>query len=115
MLPEVGSGSISLWHGTIVSIPSGWTLCDGSAGTPDLRDKFVVGAGSTYNPGDTAGSTPHDHTFTGTGHTHPDGDEADILETAPTLNYIDSSQIAGTTNEKVNLPTYYSLAYIMKT
>ncbi len=45
---------IMLWHGSVASIPSGWHLCDGTAGTIDLRDKFVVGAGSTYNPGDTA-------------------------------------------------------------
>ncbi|GAI49997.1 unnamed protein product, partial [marine sediment metagenome] len=34
------------------TIPSGWHLCDGTAGTIDLRNKFLVGAGDTYNPGD---------------------------------------------------------------
>jgi len=37
-------GSIVIWSGTIASIPTGWQLCDGTNGTPDLRDKFVVGA-----------------------------------------------------------------------
>lgn len=48
---------IVLWSGAIVDIPAGWKLCDGNNGTPDLRDKFVVGAGDTFNPGDDAGST----------------------------------------------------------
>ena len=39
-------GGIIMWSGTIASIPSGWKLCNGSNGTPDLRDKFVVGAHS---------------------------------------------------------------------
>ena len=40
----VPSGGIIMWSGTIASIPAGWYLCDGNNGTPDLRDKFVVGA-----------------------------------------------------------------------
>ena len=39
------SGGIILWSGSVASIPSGWYLCDGNNSTPDLRDKFVVGAG----------------------------------------------------------------------
>ena len=42
------SGAIILWSGSIGSIPAGYVLCNGSNGTPDLRDRFVVGAGSTY-------------------------------------------------------------------
>lgn len=37
-------GTIVMWSGSITSIPSGWILCDGTNGTPDLRDKFIVGA-----------------------------------------------------------------------
>lgn len=40
----VPSGVITMWSGTIATIPSGWYLCNGSNGTPDLRDKFVIGA-----------------------------------------------------------------------
>lgn len=43
---SVPTGLISLWYGTIANIPSGWYLCNGSNGTPDLRDKFVIGASS---------------------------------------------------------------------
>ena len=38
------TGIITLWYGSVANIPSGWALCNGSNGTPDLRDKFVVGA-----------------------------------------------------------------------
>jgi hypothetical protein len=41
-------GTILLWHGLIGGIPAGFQACDGTTGTPDLRDKFIVGAGTTY-------------------------------------------------------------------
>jgi hypothetical protein len=50
------SGGIIIWSGSAAAIPTGWVLCNGSNSTPDLRDKFVVGAGSTYAVGDTGGS-----------------------------------------------------------
>lgn len=49
-------GGIILWSGSIASVPSGWALCNGSNGTPDLRDRFVVGAGSTYAVDATGGA-----------------------------------------------------------
>ena len=75
------SGVIVLWSGSIGSIPAGWVLCNGSNGTPDLRNRFVVGAGSTYAVDATGGSADaivvsHTHTATSTstvtdpGHTH---------------------------------------------
>lgn len=39
-------GGIIMWSGTIATIPTGWALCNGSNGTPDLRNKFIVGAHS---------------------------------------------------------------------
>jgi microcystin-dependent protein len=52
---ELPRGVIVMWSGSIASIPSGWALCDGSNGTPDLRDRFIVGAGGSYNVGNTGG------------------------------------------------------------
>jgi len=85
----IPTGMISLWYGSIGSVPSGWYLCDGSNGTPDLRDRFVVGAGNTYSVAATGGSTTHtittsempshSHTFSATtgatdlSHTHTYG------------------------------------------
>lgn len=76
----VPKGAIQLWYGSIASIPTGWVLCDGRTytaadgtqiTTPDLRDRFVVGAGSAYSVGATGGAAqvtldiihlpPHDH------------------------------------------------------
>jgi microcystin-dependent protein len=50
------TGGIVMWSGTTLNIPSGWALCDGSNGTPDLRDRFIVGAGRNYNPNATGGA-----------------------------------------------------------
>jgi len=61
------AGVIVMWSGSIASIPSGWLLCNGSSGTPDLRDRFIVGAGTTYAVAATGGSAnavvvSHTHT-----------------------------------------------------
>jgi microcystin-dependent protein len=80
----IPTGIILLWSGSIASIPSGWVLCNGSNSTPDLRDRFVVGAGTTYAVNATGGANTvtldatmipaHTHTFTtggqSAGHTH---------------------------------------------
>jgi hypothetical protein len=59
---RVPVGGIIMYSGSSTLIPSGWKLCDGTNGTPDLRDKFVVGAGSTYAVGGTGGSNAaHSH------------------------------------------------------
>ena len=79
------SGAIILWYGSIASIPSGWVLCDGNNGTPDLRNKFVIGAnsdtssiayttveGSNTKSGGTKDAivVSHAHTVTDPGHAH---------------------------------------------
>lgn len=53
----IPSGLISIWKGSLITIPSGWTLCNGSNGTPDLRDKFIVGAAGSYSVSATGGAT----------------------------------------------------------
>lgn len=56
---EIPIGGIILWSGNETSIPINWQLCDGTNGTPDLRNQFVVGAGGTYDVGDTGGESQH--------------------------------------------------------
>jgi len=103
------------FSGSIISIPSGWTLCDGTNGTPNLQDKFIVGAGDTYNPGIIGGAINHDHDFTSDSHQHGISASISIESGAnygiPTI----SSQETGTTNNGSSLPPYFALAYIMKT
>ena len=78
------SGCIVLWSGSTGSVPSGFYLCNGSNGTPDLRDRFIVGAGGNYTVAQTGGSADaivvsHTHTATSTstvtdpGHAHVGG------------------------------------------
>jgi hypothetical protein len=52
----VPAGGIIMWSGAQAAIPSGWLLCNGSSGTPDLRDRFVIGAGNSYAVGASGGS-----------------------------------------------------------
>jgi len=71
----VPAGGIIMWSGSTASIPSGWAICDGNNGTPDLRNRFVVGAGSTYGVNATGGSAnavliAHSHSITDPGHDH---------------------------------------------
>jgi len=62
----IPAGGIILWSGSIASIPEGWALCDGTNGTPDLTNRFVVHAdadvGGENNVGDTGGSHTMSHT-----------------------------------------------------
>ena len=53
---DLPSGIIAMWSGVADAIPSGCLLCDGSNNTPDLRNRFIVGAGSSYSVGNTGGS-----------------------------------------------------------
>ena len=52
----VPSGVILMWSGSTDTIPAGWALCNGQDGTPDLTDRFILGAGKTYQPGTTGGA-----------------------------------------------------------
>lgn len=52
----IPAGLIAMWGGVASDIPNGWNLCDGTNGTPDLRDRFIVGAGNTYSVGDSGGA-----------------------------------------------------------
>ena len=61
------AGMIMPWFGSIPGIPAGWALCDGTGGTPDLRDRFIIGAGTTFAYGTTGGS---DTTSSNGAHVH---------------------------------------------
>jgi len=140
---SVPTGCILLWSGSIGSIPAGFVLCNGLNGTPDLRNRFVVGAGSTYAVDATGGSTDaivvtHTHaaTVTDPGHNHdikvrnsgsgtryidynatsPGSVLVDVAETTTeTTGITVSNANAGTSATNANLPPYYALCYIMKT
>ena len=131
-------GGIIMWKGSIASIPSGWKLCNGSSGTPDLRDRFVVGAGLSYSVNARGGAKnvtvytnnmpSHSHknnstytVFTGasssTGtHKMP----KNISGVSWTYTYAQAvsmgyTQSTGGGAALENRPPYYALAYIMRT
>ena len=56
---SVPAGTILPWYGEKANIPNGFALCDGTNGTPDLCDRFLVGAGSTYSLGAKGGEATH--------------------------------------------------------
>jgi hypothetical protein len=88
----VTNSIVIMWYGSIESIPPGWHLCDGSNGTPDLRDKFILGAGGTYNPGQTGGST----TFSAAGTITIDAHVLTIDELGPHRHpFLDNYSSAG--------------------
>jgi len=89
-------GMITLWAGAIVDVPSGWHLCDGTEGTPDLRDRFIVGAGNTYAVNEIGGCVTHTHDW-------PAG-----------TNIAAGTGYDNILPEANHLPPYYALAYIMK-
>jgi hypothetical protein len=132
------SGMIILWSGSVVSIPAGWLLCNGASSTPDLRDRFVVGAGSTYAVDATGGSADatlpthtHTNTVTDPGHFHS-YDRAtgtNLQSGSATACFVSNASAntstettgisvtianAGTSGTNANLPPYYALCYIMK-
>lgn len=78
-------GGIIMWSGNSGNIPENWALCNGGSGTPDLRDRFIVGSGTTYATGDTGGSTTKDISHThGPGTLNTDNDTHDHLVNAGT-------------------------------
>lgn len=100
-------GTIVIWSGTADNIPTGWQLCDGTNGTPDLRDKFVLGAGTTHNVGETGGNEEvtltveqmpkHNHTY-GVART------ASSAQAAPYIGYTNQIQVS-TSRQVVLNPT----------
>lgn len=53
----VPTGGVALWYGSLASIPTGWALCNGTNGTPNLMNRMVLGSGLSYNTGQTGGNT----------------------------------------------------------
>jgi len=109
------AGLITIWSGAIVGIPANWVLCDGNNGTPDLRNRFVVGAGDTYAVDANGGAVQHTHAFTSDQHSHEIVAGSGIMAGVGSDDTISLETVTGTTDNGNSLPPYYALAYIMKT
>jgi hypothetical protein len=94
------SGVIAWWSGSEASIPDGWVLCNGLNGTPDLRNRFVVGAGSHYAKGDSGGA----NTVTTTGTVTVAGHALTAAEIAKHTH--------GTIVDNYNVQDHFETSYI---
>ena len=95
---------IMIWSGSAASIPVGWALCNGGNGTPNLQDRFVVGAGSAYGVGVTGGSkdavvVEHSHGLTQikrhSNNRYGEGFFDQALSGGPTALTTDSTGVSG--------------------
>lgn len=120
------AGMIIIWSGAVNAVPTGWALCDGTNGTPNLSGKFIVGydaADVDYNtigkPGGEKRHTltidempPHNHSMVNSNSDNGSGKPATGNDTAEGAALITSSTGGGQAHE--NRPPYYTLAYIIK-
>ena len=131
-------GMIMMWFGTTTDIPEGWSVCDGTKGTPDLRGRFLVGANpaankntsfSTYEAKATADSTntsgqekvtlteaqipPHTHTYNM--HVWGGGDqEAEGGGNSGSNRSTQNTGTKGGGQSHENRPPFYAMVFIMK-
>ncbi len=130
-------GCIILWSGRQNEIPDGWHLCDGTTGTPDLRDRFVVGAGREYAVNDKGGEKKHQlktsempshyHEYVGDDQlsniepgcstalrrTSTGYDAASSLGSS-WYSHVYATSSVGSNEPHENRPPYYALCYIMR-
>jgi len=128
-------GGIIMWSGAINQIPSGWALCNGQNGTPNLQDRFIVGAGNSYSRGSTGGQTQvqlsagnlptHTHNYQDSYFSENNGTNLGYAGLRGNLDYDNNPfgfQIGRSTDggNGLNatpfniLPPYYALAFIMR-
>lgn len=124
------TGCIVLWSGSESAVPDGFALCNGQNGTPDLRDRFVLGSGTKHSVGDTGGAEQvtltveqmpiHGH-YINTN--NPSGTNiasaywnSQYINTGTIVKNLSRFETAWTGGGKAhnNMPPYYVLAYIMK-
>jgi len=137
-------GVIVMWSGMVSEIPTGWRLCDGNEGTPDLRDRFILGISAGEQPGAKGGShsitlsvaqlPPHMHsgiTNSDGGHYHglhrhsygggsiswsagSASDRGVDLPSDGAHTHTLTTDSTGSGSPIDNRPAYYKLGYIMK-
>jgi microcystin-dependent protein len=124
----VPRGIIMMWNSA--APPAGWALCDGNQGTPNLRNRFIVGAGGEYNVGETGGEKEVRLTISQMPkHSHSGGHNADCRDItgskkggcwmAGPPRDVNTSETGGAPGSNLtapheNRPPYFALTYIMK-
>ena len=124
------TGVIVMWSGAANAIPAGWALCDGGSGRPDLRGRFIVGAGGNYSVGGTGGeekhaltaaempSHSHSTTFKTVGYAASWNNDREAMsgegKDKNNGNITKGTSSAGSGVSHENRPPYYALCYIIK-
>lgn len=125
---EFPKGVIVAWAGASNQVPDGWTLCDGTGETPDLRGKFILGAAdnSKYQVGALGGAEQHTlkpeempkhshDVYTGSGPGCTNYDSLDVYTNCSGKETRKNMLIeAGGNQPHNNMPPYFALCYIMK-
>jgi microcystin-dependent protein len=127
-------GGIIMWSGAVTAVPAGWALCNGKNGTPNLMDRFVVGAGNSYAVNATGGTAqvtlavnnipPHSHSYVDNyfnliecdwrGGGSWSGGNGTGGQAAQTLNTQSNNNPNGAAQPFDVRPPYYALAFIMR-
>ena len=132
-IDSIPSGVVVSWYGDKANVPSGWAICDGTNGTPDLRDRFIVGAGNSYSLNATGGANtvsltadqngPHSHSGTTSSSQQvlvPGGTllgsrgDNNIEARWGTIDITLTTGSSGKGAAHENRPPYYALYFIMK-
>jgi len=111
-------GIICMWSGALEDIPDGWALCDGTQGTPNIGNRFILGADPLYYPpGRKGGSYGHAHTASALP-ASPSLDTGDkFINSEPDGHYTEQTYEHNHTlnvETTYNFPPYYAMAFIMK-
>lgn len=135
LTPALGTsavaGTLIMWSGALATIPTGWALCDGANGTPDLRDRFIRGASDGQAPGETGGATMHSHTISNHTHSFSDSTSSDASGSSVSPSFLGAEvasphnhdhSVSGTTGNPgspstasvAHLPPFFKLAFLMK-
>ena len=134
---HVPTGAIMMWSGATDAIPTGWALCDGVNGTPNLCGRFIVGVGKSSD-GDTdyklnktggeekvllkaeeSGLPNHTHTYEKTtliktSNLNNEVNSKGYRQIGSATLYTSECTAKGATKAHNNIPPYYVLAYIVK-
>lgn len=119
-------GAVIMWHGSADEIPDGWAICNGENDTPDLRSRFVVGAGEKYSLDETGGQDTvtlskhemplHTHTTfqsSGWGYSGEGRDENHAYLNYPLMPTVETLPTGGNGPHE-NRPPFYALFFIKR-